>query len=213
VNRQTFLLDGGGSSQKQVFIPSSLPYVTLSRRPSSLECIVQTKDWEFTRVMASQLAFPEQAASNGNQWPGRARKADWTIAITIGVIADPRRLLQALTVPEYLEAWISIPDMETGSSIVASQEARCYRLDHYCDGRLNMSITGACLFCNQRKMSFSWRKEGHSIGAESLVDFRLRGNSGSSILQVRHSALSSFEEYLWHQQLWHDSLHKLTSLF
>jgi hypothetical protein len=163
--------------------------------------------------MALQLAFPERAVSNGNQWPGHARKADWTIAMTIDVIADPRRLLQALTVPEYLEAWISIPNRERGSSFVASQEARCYRLDHYFDGQLKMSITGACLFCNQRKMLFSWRKEGHSIGAESLVDFRLRGNSGSSILQVRHSALSSFDEYLWHRQLWHDSLHKLTSLF
>jgi hypothetical protein len=163
--------------------------------------------------MGSLFASLEHAIPAENQWPGRARKADWTIAMAVSVIADARRVAQALTVPEYLEAWISMPDQEAGSHIVASQEASCYRLDHYFAGQLRTSITGSCLFCNQRKMRFSWRKEDQAISTESLVDFRLRGNSGGSILEMRHSALPSFDEYLWHQKLWRASLHKLISLF
>jgi hypothetical protein len=163
--------------------------------------------------MASQLASLDPTVLCENQWPAKARKADWSITITVSVVADARRVQQALTVPEYLEAWISLPDQPSGCSIVASQEASCYRLDYYSNGRLTMSIAGACLFCNQRKMRFSWRKENRSIGTDSFVDFRLRNNLSGSILELRHSALPSFEEYLWHQQLWRTSLHKLASLF
>ena len=41
--------------------------------------------------------------------------------------------------------------------------------------------------------------------ADSVVDFRLRGNFGSSIVELRHTALASADEYAWHDALWRRS--------
>jgi len=132
--------------------------------------------------------------------------SDWVIALSISVDADARRISQVLTEPEYLEAWISMPDQAEGSSIVASKWANGYRLDHWRAGRVVTSIIGSFFFCHQRKKRLSWRNVGRPNFAESLVDFRIRGNFGSSVLELRQTAFISADGYLWHQKLWHRSL-------
>jgi hypothetical protein len=141
-----------------------------------------------------------------------AREMNWTVAMSIGVDADTQRIFQALTVPEYLEAWIDVPDRTKDSYVVASQDENGYHLDHYSAGRAAVRIRGSYVYCHRRKMRLCWRKTCQHSSAESLVDFRLRGNFGSSILEIRHSALDSDDEFFWHQRLWRGSLGKLASL-
>ena len=62
-------------------------------------------------------------------------------------------------------------------------------------------------------MRLFWRKTSNALCVESVVDFRLRGNFGSSIVELRHTALASAEEYAWHEALWGRSLQKLALLF
>lgn len=162
--------------------------------------------------MESVLDSPELAISTKDGPAGQPREADWTVALSIGVDADTRRIFQALTVPEYLEAWIDPPDRTEGSVVVAAPDENGYRLDHYSAGRSAVRIIGSYIFCHRRKMRLAWRKICQGDCAESLVDFRLRGNFGSSILELRHSALDSEDEFFWHQKLWQGSLEKLASL-
>ncbi|MGB8031998.1 MAG: hypothetical protein WCF30_20290 [Terracidiphilus sp.] len=143
---------------------------------------------------------------------GPACEANWTVAKSIGVDACTRRIFQALTLPEYLEAWIEMPDQTADSFVVASQDANGYRLSHCFAGRTAVSIASSYLFCHLRKMRMLWRKTRGPICAESVVDFRLRGNFGSSILELRHTELDSAEEFFWYQRLWQGSLKKLASL-
>lgn len=138
--------------------------------------------------------------------------AQWAIAMSIAVDADAVRIFHALTVPEYLETWITMPGRAEDSAVVASPAENGYRLDHYAAGSLAVSITGSYLFCHHRKMRLSWRKSRKAASFESLVDFRLRGNFGSTILELRHTSIASAGEYLWHQALWRSSLNKLASL-
>jgi hypothetical protein len=58
-----------------------------------------------------------------------------------------------------------------------------------------------------------WRKTSNAFCAESVVDFRLRGNFGSSVVELRHTGLESAGECAWHEALWRRSLEKLASLF
>jgi hypothetical protein len=65
-----------------------------------------------------------------------------------------------------------------------------------------------------RKASWSNQTElsgTHNV-ANTLVDFRLRGNFGSSVLELRHNEFSTLEEFFWHDRLWRKSLPKLASL-
>jgi hypothetical protein len=137
---------------------------------------------------------------------------DWAVFLTIGIDADARRISQALTEPEYLEAWITMPGEGGESSIVATKKANGYRLDQYRAGRVIASFVGSFLFCHQRKMRLTWCNAARPDVEESLVDFRIRGNFAGSILELRHTALQSAGDFLWHQQLWSASLPRLASI-
>jgi len=160
-------------------------------------------------VVETLLGSPQQAVQGLTPALRPAPRTNWAIALSISVDADARRISQALTEPEYLEAWISMPDQSEGSSIVASKRANGYGLDHWRAGRVVTSIIGSFLTCHQRKMRLSWRNVCRPHSAESLVDFRIRGNFGSSVLELRQTAFISAEDYLWHQTLWQRSLESL----
>jgi Activator of Hsp90 ATPase homolog 1-like protein len=134
-----------------------------------------------------------------------------TIAMSAGVDADAQRIFQALTLPEYLEAWLALPGAAPGE-VIASPEENGYRLHQCIAGRKALRITGAFLFCHQRKMRLVWHKEDDARQNRSVLDFRIRGNFGSSVLELRHMELDSTQEIVWHRELWQASLRRLTSL-
>ena len=102
--------------------------------------------------METELDSLEQPTQmSGGQCTNMACKSDWNIAISIDVNADARRICQALTVPEYLEAWICTPDQPAASQIVASQEPNGYRLDLYEAGRVAISFSGSLFDSAQAK--------------------------------------------------------------
>lgn len=133
--------------------------------------------------------------------------------MAVGVQAEVRRIAQALTLPEYLEAWICLPGRSGEPSLVASQNRNGYRLDGYSDGRVVVRIITSYCFRHQRKMRLLWRRVCDLNYSESIVDFRIRGNFSASVLELNHIGFDSAGEYLWSQELWHASLAKLGSLF
>jgi hypothetical protein len=163
-------------------------------------------------AMVTALDSRAPAASTTYRPLGQARETNWAIEMSVDVEADARRIFHALTVPEYLEAWIDLPDCGKDSTIVAATTDNGYRLDHYADGGVDVSISGSYLFCHQRKLRLFWQADRLSTHTDSLLDFRLRGNFGSSVLELRHMGLGSAEEYTWHERLWRGSLERLTSL-
>jgi hypothetical protein len=140
---------------------------------------------------------------------------------SIHVDADAGRISRALTEPEYLETWISIPGAAPGSFTRASSQENGYRLDHYSTHYSShysargsaLTIKGSFHFCHLRKIRLLWRKSSNGSCAESVVDFRLRGNFASSVVELRHTALASADEHAWHEALWRHSLQKLALLF
>jgi hypothetical protein len=189
-----------------------------------LDCGVHCLSSEVNLLLETLQAIPEQATRDPYPAALTSSSEDWSVFLSIGVDADARRISQALTEPEYLEAWITMPDqisMRDGvsmpnsgeqSPIVATKKADGYRLDQYRDGRVIASFAGSFLFCHQRKMRLTWRNAACPDVAESLVDFRIRGNFGGSILELRHMSLQSASDFLWYQQLWSASLPRLASI-
>ncbi|MGD1063209.1 MAG: hypothetical protein ABR860_08100 [Terracidiphilus sp.] len=161
---------------------------------------------------APQLALPQPGLSLAP-----VRETHSTIFKAISVNADAHRISRALTVPEYLEAWISIPCAAPGSYTLVSSQDNGYRLDYYSAHdsaqRSALTIKGSFLFCHLRKIRLFWRKTSNALCADSVVDFRLRGNFGSSVVELRHTALASADEHAWHEALWRGSLEKLALLF
>ena len=163
-------------------------------------------------MIDTEIDLPEQSTPAGITPAKQADAANWVVAMSIGLQADAHRIFHALTVPEYLETWIEMPDQAADSSLVASHGANGYHLSHYRAGRTHVSIKSRFLSCHRRKMRLQWQKTHELTCAESLVDIRLRGNFGSSILELRHSEFDSAEEFFWHRRLWEVSFEKLACL-
>jgi hypothetical protein len=145
-------------------------------------------------------------------WSAPVRASDWSVTASIRVKVHTRRILQALTLPEYLEAWITMPDSAPDATIDVFGEANGFRLIHSSEGRVVTSV--AAYFLSQRghNLRWYWRKTETASYAWGVVDFRIRDQFDGSVLDVRHSALASAEEYRWHRRLWRNSLRKLASL-
>jgi hypothetical protein len=137
---------------------------------------------------------------------------DLAIFKAIAVNADAHRIFRALTLPEYLEAWICIPGAAPDSLTLASPEVNGYRLNHFSGHRASLSISGSFLFCHLRKIRLFWRKTANASSAKSVVDFRVRGNFARSVLELRHTEFGTAEELAWYETLWRRSLENLSSL-
>jgi hypothetical protein len=137
----------------------------------------------------------------------------FNIAKRITVETDANRLFQALTRPEYLEAWVTLPNDNDNCYLVAWTQPESFRLDHYCNGRRDLIIHGGYRLCRRRKMLFTWRLSGDLAGSESLVYIGLHGNFTSTILEIHHRRIASVPDYEWQQEMWNESLQRLTKLF
>ena len=147
----------------------------------------------------------------------RARTLQRHIAMRVVVGADRRRIYDALTVPEYIEAWMTLPGDHPGCHMVASQTGGVFRFDHFGDRGHDLSISGSYRVCRRGKLFFSWRRwaatDDLSRSSDSLVVIRLYGAFAKSTLCLEHTGLFSDNEYRWHKALWERSLSKLQSLF
>jgi uncharacterized protein YndB with AHSA1/START domain len=137
----------------------------------------------------------------------------WTVLLEFSIRADARRLFHALTMPEYIETWISFPGHRLGCATVAATAHRDYVIQHQCKDKPAVSITGTYSVCQRHNLTFSWRVEGTPCVPESCVDIRLRGNFENTTLLLRHSGFESANHCAWHRALWSASIGKLIGLY
>jgi uncharacterized protein YndB with AHSA1/START domain len=135
----------------------------------------------------------------------------WLIAMTVNVNADRHRLFQALTVPEYMETWISFPGPARHGPISATCTTENYRLVGGGDGA-EICIAGSYRVSRRSKMVFTWGKGNAPRASQSLVTIRLLGDFARTTLRLTHSGLDSRSEYLWHRAFWEGSMGRLRSI-
>jgi uncharacterized protein YndB with AHSA1/START domain len=135
------------------------------------------------------------------------------IALRTRVSADPRTVLQALTVPEYLEAWISHPDTHPACTVRASRIADSYRVDFNYRDVLESSVSGFFRMLMPDKVVLAWRRFGVCNEAESLVSILIYTDTEGSLVDLRHTSLPSLAECEWHRKLWRTSLRNLSNLY
>lgn len=127
--------------------------------------------------------------------------------------ADIRRLFHALTDPEYLEAWLCVPGHCPGCSVSATRYDRDYHIEHSCEGRQSVVISGRYLVLRRRHVMFSWKVSGNVCVPGSEVEIRLYGDFERTTLSLQHSGFRSRHDSIWHQALWNVSIGRLVSLY
>lgn len=159
-----------------------------------------------TLVPSSSLHLldPEQEKS-------QALEARSSIALSCKIHADTRRISQALTEPEYMEAWMCFPAADQ-CRVVAKHQKDRFQIECFSAGRLEACVAGVFLIRQERELLFSWERNLGGSQSRSFVNIRLQCNSRTSLLELRHIGLVSADDFAWHEQLWNASLSKLAFL-
>jgi uncharacterized protein YndB with AHSA1/START domain len=164
----------------------------------------QPQPWTIGFPSESGAIQQEDTREIGNE----SRVALLDIVLQVVIMADVRRVFHALSILEYREAWLCAPDGR-GRCCVTGQTDDSYRIDFYRAGFLDVSISGSQQACRGDEIVFSWRKSDAPDTSASRVRIYLQGDSARSVLNLRHSGITSVAEHLWHQRMWGRSLEKL----
>lgn len=136
-----------------------------------------------------------------------------SLSLQASIRADVRRLFHALTDAEYLEAWICLPGHRPECSTSATRRDEEYAIEHQCDARRSISISGSYRTCRRRNVTFSWRVDGDICVRDTEVDIRLQGDFERTTLTLCHSGFVSRFDLAWHRALWDLSISRLASLY
>jgi len=133
--------------------------------------------------------------------------------MSVSVNAERHRLFQALTLPEYMEAWMRIPGFRGNEQIAVTCTSESYRILASDSHGMQVSIAGVYRVSRRGKMIFTWKKGPAPNAGLSLVTIRLIGDFARTTLLLSHGGLLSKTEYNWHRAFWEGSLGRLQSLF
>ena len=134
------------------------------------------------------------------------------IAMHATIKGDARRIFTAMTVPEYREAWMCLPDPGPGSYVTAYQAADHYQLNFYRSGTLQATVTGQYQICRRHRLDFTWRDHRMLDYPESRVRVHIAGHFESSRLTLLHRDIFGEDYSRWLHHMWLASLDKLAAL-
>lgn len=124
----------------------------------------------------------------------------------------PSRLFYALTIPEYIETWLTSPDSDevrcTGNP--ASGEALSIELRY--NRRTAASIFADYKSISAQDLSICWYVHSRSHTHVSQLRISIRIVRADALLRIRHSGFTNPGDWHWHQELWGMSLAKMQML-
>lgn len=158
-----------------------------------------------TNVIRSR---PRSGIGNRTDAPRLDKRAP--LYISGSLPAERKRVFYALTMPEYMEAWLAVPGVSPGCICVRARNGS-FSICWVADGT---PFTIGCNYrvCNRSKLLFDWKHDTNSSITASLITIRLMGEFERTDLELIHFGLDpSVQE--WHRKLWQASFAQLSRLF
>jgi uncharacterized protein YndB with AHSA1/START domain len=134
------------------------------------------------------------------------------VAISFKIEADSSRVLYALSIPEYIEAWLQAPDATDLQFVFNLVAQETFGIDLYRAETLQASVHGFCRVVGANQVRYIWKTTSANGTTETLVDMQLLCASSGCILGLKHSGFKDAAESAWCCEMWHQSLEKLRRL-
>jgi hypothetical protein len=136
----------------------------------------------------------------------------FNILASVQIESEIARVLYALTVPEYLEAWLKFPKVERIECHAEQRSYHRFRIDLFSSETLKGRISASCFISMPNKIKYVFDRSQPGGGAESIAEMRLYSCYGIRLLGLRHTGIYSYEERTWYSAAWHYSLNRLNKL-
>ena len=131
------------------------------------------------------------------------------VRASVVIEAEWPRVLNAITVPEYLDVWLTMPGVERLECCTEQRTLGGFRIDVFVGGALQRAIYGSCIRSKPDEVSYLWERNRAESIEKSLVKLRVRGGPRRCSLHVKHRGLWDQEERDWYSMMWQGSLNKL----
>jgi uncharacterized protein YndB with AHSA1/START domain len=148
------------------------------------------------------------AASAGEAYP----PISLNLSASIQIKAEPYRVLYALAMPEYMEAWLQFPDVDRVECHSEMRSFDRFRLDLLRFAKVQRSIFGSCLLSKPNRITYLWDRSRAGEQPQSVVEMRLSGGPDRCILRLRHTGLCKGDERDMYSGMWPRSLKSLCGL-
>ena len=137
---------------------------------------------------------------------------DRDVAMSFKFKADSSRVFYALSIPEYIEAWLKAPDTDELQFVFNQVAEETFRIDLYRDQSLQASMDGSCWIVGTNQVRYNWKTTSPIGTSDTLVDMKLLCGSGGCVLALKHSGFRDQAESSRCARMWHQSLERLCRL-
>lgn len=163
--------------------------------------------------MTSLFLQPDESLLSKNNKRSPQFNRDSAISVTVSLNADRRRVFHVLTISEYIETWLQVPDRHSQTPIQVTSDHTGFYVRYFDKAGSPATLVGAYQTYRTAKTSFLWRKTSDPDSVPTVVKIRLDGDFGRTTLNLSHLGIASAQAFEWHATLWERSLEKLSSLF
>ena len=134
------------------------------------------------------------------------------VALSFQFKADSSRVFYALSIPEYIEAWLQAPDTEELRFVFKQVAEETFRIDLYRGETRQASVDGSCWVVGSNQVRYIWKTTSLIDTTETLVDMKLLSGSGGCVLALKHSGFNDPAESARCRRMWQQSLQRLCRL-
>jgi uncharacterized protein YndB with AHSA1/START domain len=127
------------------------------------------------------------------------------------VDADIRRVFYALTLPEYIEAWLHAPSADELLTFSRLNQER-FHIDVHRNGSYRASIHVSIRQLTRTHIRYAWIAISPSAIDRTSVDLQLSSALSESCIHLTHRNLCTPSQRTWHRETWHASLNKLRAI-
>jgi uncharacterized protein YndB with AHSA1/START domain len=133
------------------------------------------------------------------------------IVLSHRIEADPRRLFHAVSIPEYIEAWVQAPDLEELLVFEYVTHER-FQIDLYREDAPRASIHGSARIVNKTQVNYIWKTISPNGITHTTVDLTLMSGLDRCVLGLRHNGFHNTVERAWHSRMWMHSMKRLCGI-
>jgi hypothetical protein len=134
------------------------------------------------------------------------------VILSYRIEAESSRVLYALSMPEYIEAWLQAPDADDFRFAFNPEARDGFRVDLYQNEVLQSSLYSSCRIVSSNQVRYVWKTISANSISDTVVDMHLRSSPGGCILSLKHSGFKENAESIWCYKMWHRSLECLCKL-
>lgn len=123
--------------------------------------------------------------------------------------AASSRLFYALTIPEYIETWLTPPDADDVRCMGNPAAGEPLSIEMRRDRHVTANIFADYRGISAQDLNIRWYVQSRTRDYTSQLRVSIRTIRADALLRIRHSGFAHPDDWRWHQELWGLSLAKM----